>query len=130
MILLSQRILEPLSPTPVFPEWGWKEILTRNGSFQGNNGDSEAIYQVPLIRYDRSDVAELVVVISGVENIDYYNGETHITVYSLYVTSFSPPTRRMKLDSCKEFIRLPAEEAANLIFKDMVYHSESPMYKK
>ena len=85
---------------------------------------------MPLIRYDRSDVAELVVVISGVENIDYYNGETHITVYSLYVTSFSPPTRRMKLDSCKEFIRLPAEEAANLIFKDMVYHSESPMYKK
>lgn len=65
---------------------------TINGSFQGNNGGAETIYQVPLIQYKQDTVAELVVVITGIENIDYYNGETHIDSY-LYLDGiriFSP----------------------------------------
>lgn len=76
---LTYDIADAVEVIPVISEFD--NGNTVNGSFQGNNGGSESIYQVPLIQYTHSTVEEMVVVISGVENVDYYNNEAHIDSY-------------------------------------------------
>ena len=54
---------------------------TVDGSFNKVNGGAESIYQVPIIRFDGSGVKDYVVVIYGIEMLDYDNNMEHLDTY-------------------------------------------------
>lgn len=79
----------PVDIIPVLPQFDIGNEI--NGSFETENGGNEAIYQVPIMTCQDLDYGEYIVVISGVENLNYdeapdsasglLTGGTHIDSY-------------------------------------------------
>ena len=69
----------PIEIVPVIPQFDIGTMIENR--FEMENGGSEAIYQVPIIQYSDLEYGDYIIVISGVETLDYDDNMAHKDTY-------------------------------------------------